>query len=127
MESNARVESQKPRYRPAVNLPHSLSVRVTAAERETLHAEAKEAGLSVSRFLVRMVTERRYPPTLRDREELFRTRFLLEKAGGNLNQIAHRLNAATKGAPVVPPTLSEIQQIARMVKVLATEIKRRLK
>ena len=127
MESNPHAESQRPRYRPAINFPHSLSVRVTAAERETLHREAKEAGLSVSRFLVRTVTERRYPPTLRDREELFRTRYLLEKAGGNLNQIAHRLNAAAKGAPVVPPTLTEIQQIGRMVKVLATEIKRRLK
>ena len=38
--------------------------------------------MSVSRFLARIVSDRRYPPTLPEREELFRTRFLLEKAAG---------------------------------------------
>lgn len=117
---------QKPRYRIARNYPCKLTVRATVSERETLYRAAREAGLSLSRFMARTVCDRRYPPTVRDREELFRMRFLLEKSSTNLNQIAHRLNAAAKGAPVIAPTLDEVRQIARMVKVVATEIRRRL-
>ncbi len=127
MQIDPHQNSDKPRYRPAINFPHRLSVRVTAAEREALWDQAKEAGLSVSRFLARTVLEKRYPPTLREKEELFRLRFVLEKAAVNLNQIAHQLNAAAKGAPVVAPTLVEIQQTARRMKVVASEVLRRMR
>jgi len=127
MQTSPHQSSDKLRYRPAINFPHRLSVRVTAAERDVLNGKAKEAGLSVSRFLARTVLDKRYPPTLRDREELFRMRFVLEKAAVNLNQIAHQLNAAAKGAPVVAPTLVEVQQTAHRLKVVATEVLRRLR
>ena len=112
--------------RPARNYPHRFPVRVTAEERESIQREAKGAGLSVSRFLARTVTERRYPPTLRDRDEIFRVRFLLEKASTNLNQLAHRLHVAANNAHVIPPTLAEIRDAARMVKALAILIRRKL-
>jgi len=129
MQTDPQPNPNKPRsrHRPAVNFPHRLSVRVTAAEREVLSGKAKEAGLSVSRFLARTVLDKRFPPTLRDREELFRMRFVLEKAAVNLNQIAHQLNAAAKGAPVIAPTLVEVQQTARRLKVIASEVLRRLR
>lgn len=127
MEDVRPPTQQKPRYRTAKNFPVKLSVRVTPTERDTLRTAAKGAGMSVSRFLARTVSDRRYPPALKDREALFRTRFLLEKAGANLNQIAHRLNAAAKGAPAGRPALTEIRQIARLVKAVATEVKKRLR
>jgi hypothetical protein len=117
----------KPRYRTAKNLPVKLSVRVTYSERDDLRDQAKRAGMSVSRYLARTVCDRRYPPTLKDRDALFRACFLLEKAGVNLNQIAHRLNAAALGAPVVPPSQSEIREIARTVRSISMQIKERLK
>lgn len=110
-----------------MNYPFSVHIRLTAAEREIFRLQITDTGLSMSRYLARVVTEKRYPPSLKDREALFRTRFLLEKASGNLNQIAHRLNAAARGAPVVVPTLVEIRQIARTVKAVSLEVKRRLK
>ena len=127
MQTSPQQNANKLRSRPAINFPHRLSVRVTAAERDVLSGKAKEAGLSVSRFLARTVLDKRFPPTLRDKEELFRMRFVLEKAAVNLNQIAHQLNAAAKGAPVVAPTLVEVQQTARRLKVIASEMLRRLR
>lgn len=124
MNQASQPSSLKRRYRPARNYPHRFPVRVTAQERGTIQQEAKSAGLSVSRYLARTVTERRYPPTIRDREELFRIRFLLEKASTNLNQVAHRLNASARNTHVVPPTLAEIRDVARMVKALAKKIRR---
>lgn len=83
--------------------------------------------MSVSRYLARSVCDQRYPPTLKDRDALFQTAFLLQKAGINLNQIAHRLNAAALGALVVPPTLDEMRQIARTVRAIAQQVKERLR
>lgn len=125
MDETHLPPSQKRRYRPARNYPHRFPVRVTDEERKGIQEAAAGAGLSVSRFLARTVIERRYPPTLREREEIFRLRFLLEKAGTNLNQVAHRLNAASRNAHVVPPTLAEIRVVARMIKAVATQIRRR--
>ena len=125
MHEGKQAQPRKSTSRPVRNYPHRFPVRVTAEERESIQREAKGAGLSVSRFLARTVTERRYPPTLRDRDEIFRVRFLLEKASTNLNQLAHRLNIAAKNAHVIPPTLAEIRDAARMVKALAILIRRK--
>lgn len=126
MQEVGRQENAKPRYRVARNLPCKLSVRVTCSERDDLREKAKRAGMSVSRYLARTVCDGRFPPTLKDRDALFRACFLLEKAGVNLNQIAHRLNAAALGAPVVPPTQTEIRQTARMVKSISNHVREKL-
>lgn len=124
MHEGKQFLSRKPRCRPATNYPYRFPVRVTEGERESIRSAAKDAGLSVSRFLARTVTERCYPPTLRDRDEIFRVRFLLEKASTNLNQLAHRLHIAANNAHVIPPTLAEIRDAARMVKALVVQIRR---
>ena len=124
--SEQEKKRPKRRYRRAAGFPCCLSVRVTKSEREILRNTAGEAGVSLSRYLARSVIEGRYPPTLEERDLVFRLRFLLEKAGTNLNQIAHRLNLRAKGAPVPEPTPIEIQQAVRVVRELAGELRRRI-
>lgn len=106
------------RSRRAVNYPVQLSVRMTRSERDALTHEAKTARLSLSRFLVRTVTEKRYPPAIRDRDELFQLRFQMERAGVNLNQIARRLNASMPEGTSqdLSPALEEVRAAAQALR-----------
>ena len=115
------------RYRVCVNYPCQFSVRMTPQERTVMAGEAKAAGMSLSRYVVRAITERRYPATVGDKEGLFFLRFQLEKAGINLNQIARRLNAQARGAPgLPPPALSEVRGAVHALRRVCREVERRM-
>ena len=73
-----------------------LSVRVTPAERAEIEAAAEEAKLTVASYIRETVltapqTKKVRRPSL-DRTLLGQILGQLGKVGGNLNQIAHRLN-----------------------------------
>jgi hypothetical protein len=120
-----RAREQR-RYRVPVRYPYPVVVRLTGAEREYIYEEARAAGLSVSRYVARTLTEGRHPPTIKDREELLRLRYLLEKAGVNLNQIARQLNAWGRGGKLPPPSLSEVKGAAEAVRQLSREALRKM-
>ena len=109
-------------YRKSVNYPFPILVRLTKAESEQIHREAKEAGLSVSRFMARTVTEHQYPPTVTDREALFSLRLQLERIGVNLNQMAKHLNRFSRGMVEAPPALSEIRGVVQVLRSLCRAV-----
>jgi hypothetical protein len=83
----------------------------TAAERGEIEARAERAGLSVAGYLRVLVFGQDTPqpraarrPAL-ESAELTRLRYELRKIGGNLNQIAHRLN---QGREVEPRLLAAV-------------------
>lgn len=113
-------------YRRCVSYPHHLPIRLSAQERDQIERAAKEAGLSLSRYVAKAITECRYPPTLKDKEGLFSIRFQLEKAGVNLNQIAKQLNAFVLGTTEKAPSLTEIRGAVRTLKSLCLDVERRM-
>jgi hypothetical protein len=118
------VNSDK-RYRPCRSYPHHIPVRTTTAERNAIRALAGASRVSASRYLVRLAVERKAPPTIEERDELRRVRFLLEMVSNNLNQVAHRLNLSRlKRAPA--PSPGEIKAIVEGVKSVTRELRRRL-
>ncbi len=117
--------AKKRGYRVCVNYPCQFSIRMTEGERRVMVREAKAAGMSLSRYVVRAVTEGRYPAPIGEKEALFSLRFQLEKAGINLNQIAKQLNAQAKGAPGTL-TLSEVRGAVHVLRSLCREVERRM-
>lgn len=77
----------------------TLRLRVTPAEQADIESRAERAGLSVAGYLRALAfgvdtpqpRAARRPPV--EHEELVKLRYELRKIGGNLNQIAHQLNA----------------------------------
>jgi sugar phosphate isomerase/epimerase len=67
---------------------------VTDAELRQLRQRAKDAGLSLARYLVASGLQGAPPPlSAEERAQRQRAIFHARKIGVNLNQIAHRLNA----------------------------------
>ena len=113
------------RPRPCRSYPRHIHVRATDAEQRCIYALARASRVSASRYLVRLATEGKAPPTLEERELLRSLRFLLEKIGTNLNQLAHRANrAAIRGEPF--PPREEILAVLNGVSILSRALKRRL-
>jgi len=101
--------------------PLSMRVRWTRRE-DTVRDRTKEAGRSVSRFLVEAATREegvplRAPLTPAQIEELSALRYELRKIEINLNQLAHRENAADYGT-ADPPTDAEVSAALRAVRGL---------
>ena len=67
-------------------------MRATKSEHERLVSRAKEAQLSLSRFLVECGLSKD-APTWEDRQQRERAIIQLIRTGNNLNQIAKQLNA----------------------------------
>jgi len=72
--------------------PIMFTIRATKSEHEQLISRAKEAQLSLSRFLVEcgLIKD---APTWEDRQQRERAIIQLIRTGNNLNQIAKQLNA----------------------------------
>lgn len=74
-------------------------MRATAEEKAEIEARAARAGLGVSGYLRAVVfgKDTHQPRAARrpvvEKEELVKLRYELRKIGGNLNQIAHAVNA----------------------------------
>jgi Mobilization protein NikA len=101
--------------------PKPFTVRATSDEHERLMTRAKEAHLSLSRFLVECGLSKD-APTWEDKQRHERTIVQLLRAGNNLNQIAKQLNSQrgvldyanlerTLGR--VETTLQEIEELKR--------------
>lgn len=81
-----------------------IQSRVAPAERATIQAKADATGISISELIRYAVLNYRPPPSRIDRQavslllaELAKNRGEVSKAGSNLNQIAHHLNAGRPG------------------------------
>lgn len=72
--------------------PKMFTIRATKSEHELLISRAKEAQLSLSRFLVECGSSKD-APTWEDRQQRERAIIQLIRTGNNLNQIAKQLNA----------------------------------
>jgi hypothetical protein len=72
--------------------PKLFTMRATKSEHEQLVSRAKEAQLSLSRFLVECGLSKDVP-TWEDRQQRERAIIQLIRTGNNLNQIAKQLNA----------------------------------
>jgi hypothetical protein len=72
--------------------PKMFTMRTTKNEHERLVSRAKEAQLSLSRFLVECGLSED-APTWEDRQQRERAIIQLIRTGNNLNQIAKQLNA----------------------------------
>lgn len=71
-----------------------LQIRCSRAERHAIEQWAKKAGLTVSEFVrTRCTADPQGPTIVADAESLRELYIGLRKIGGNLNQIAHVLNA----------------------------------
>ncbi|MBK9131249.1 MAG: plasmid mobilization relaxosome protein MobC [Gammaproteobacteria bacterium] len=88
--------------------PHTITVRLSGEERDALQARATERGLAVGAFARAAMLGNTGPrakrrPTV-DQELLRRVLGQIGKVGGNINQIAHRLNS---NGSVAPPELRD--------------------
>ena len=118
--------SGRGRYRACTRLTSRIEVRLTPTEHQQVKKRAKESSLSLSRFLAQSACVGKLPLTIDEREEIFRVRFLLLKAGANLNQLARQKNAAIKGSMKAPDP-GEVEGAARIVRMLAERLEKRLK
>ncbi len=95
-----------------------VPVRFSEEERARLLEGAEEAGLSVGAFIRKRALGdpgerfRKRPPA--DRQELTRLLAQLGKVGGNINQIARRINSGDQ-----PPDLSIEKASEAVVETLA--------
>jgi hypothetical protein len=84
MKGTKRVREKK--------YPKMFTLRATKSEHERLVNRAREAQLSLSRFLVECGLSKD-APSWEDRQQRERAIIQLIRAGNNLNQIAKQLNA----------------------------------
>lgn len=72
--------------------PKAFTLRATHSEHDRLLSRAKEAKLSLSRFLIECGLGKE-APTWEDRQQRERAIIQLIRAGNNLNQISKQLNS----------------------------------
>ena len=96
--------------------PQKFTIRATKEEHKRLENRAKEAHLSLSRFLVESGLSGS-AVTWEDKQRRERAVVQLNRAGNNLNQIAKRLNAQ-RGVI----DYANLEQTVRAIKVLLQEI-----
>lgn len=102
------------------------TIRATDQEWKAIKRRAAKSGRSISRYLVAVGTRDGQPVTQEEREEIGRLLFELHKAGTNLNQIAHSLNAARlSGQP--SPSEAEVARAIADVRATVTAARTRLK
>ena len=99
--------------------PRGALVRLTDDEHIRLTELAKEAGLSVSRFLVESGLTGK-APTHQDRTLRERAILQLARVGNNLNQIARQLNAqrGALSSSALEETLEEVKGALERIEAL---------
>jgi hypothetical protein len=100
--------------------PHTITVRLSDDEKAALHTRAVERGLALGAFARAAMLgntgprAKRRPPV--DQVLLRRLLGQLGRIGGNINQIAHRLNADQKASlPEIRETLNSLQTIRNAI------------
>ena len=99
--------------------PKAFTLRATHNEHDRLLIRAREAKLSLSRFLIECGLGKE-APTWEDRQQRERAIIQLIRAGNNLNQIAKQLNAQ-RGAidySNLEETLSALRAMLQQIEVL---------
>jgi hypothetical protein len=109
-----RGKPEDRKYREVKKYVHHLPVRVTGAEREIILLEAKERGLSVSRYMAVVSTGAKLSVRKEEREILAHLSYLFEKVSHNLNQVAKQGNAGLKGTMKFPRS-EEVYRVIRAV------------
>lgn len=111
----------------------TVTVRLSAAEKETLSAAAARAGLALSAYLGQAAMDaaenRAAPVSSVHRDllaELIRASGLVRRAGTSLNQAAARLNAERAPGPDLIPAAAFVTRAARHVDEAALKISRSL-
>ena len=82
------------RQRQCKSYPKQIRVRATEDEKEQMRGAARGSGLSVSRYVVRSLTEGKITPSVEDAQALRQVRLELHKIGVNLNQLSRTVNTA---------------------------------
>ena len=112
------------RYRPCLRYPKSFLVRTTEDEWEKLSLRARRSELSLSRFLVRLGTEERPPPTREERHEFLMLLTELRMVGVNLHQIARCMNVSRATGKKIPISVDELLSSVSAVKALTHDLRR---
>lgn len=84
-------------------------IRVTAAERAHIEAQAAQAGVSVTEFVRAAALGRRIVARMADADE--QALSALNKIGVNMNQIAHAAHLGKVLAGKLDATLSDLQAV----------------
>ena len=90
----------RPRKGEKERLIDHLHVRLTIRERAKLDAEARKLGLSMSRYVRRLIDKRRPSERRNGAPPSPATVSVLNRMGNNLNQLARHANARGDLAPV---------------------------
>ena len=85
----------RPKKDDAAKLTATVSVRLTAADKAAYTGKVAASGLSESTFFRRAVIENKTQIVARPKAsaDTRRLLYVVNKAGNNLNQLAHRINA----------------------------------
>lgn len=103
----------------------TLYARATHEEKERIENKAAGAGLSVSRYLVRAAAEEKLPPSLEEKARLEGLLYHFKRASLFLDHlVANQVGLERAGATFAQQ--QEIREAARLLTLLATELKRRL-
>jgi hypothetical protein len=114
--------------------PHSVSVKLSDAEKATLQAAAERAGMGLRAYLAQAGMDaaelRAAPVSAVHREalrELMRLAGLTRRIGVNFNQAVARLNATGEPGPDLEPAAAYCMRVVRQVDEAATLVRRRLR
>lgn len=122
----SEISFPRVRSRPCTQYRKTIYVRATDEEQAVIYERAKAAGVSASRYLARLATEGRPPPSQEEREDLRGIRFLLVKMATNLSHLTHATTQANLRGETGPGA-EEIGAVLRGVAILSRELKKRLK
>jgi len=103
----------------------TLYARATEEEKRRIEKKAAGAGLSVSRYLVRAAAEEKLPPSLEEKARLEDLLYRFKRASLFLDHLVANCAGLERAGATVPQQ-REIREAARLLSVLATELKRRL-
>jgi uncharacterized protein (DUF1778 family) len=122
MVTRSSVRGGGRRERDEVPRQHTLKVRLSGREKETLEAAAGRSGLALGAFVVQAgldaAEHRAAPVGALQREavgELIRAAGLVRRIGVNLNQAVTRLNATGEAGPDLAPAAAYCMRVVQRV------------
>ena len=102
-----------------------IYVRATGPEKDAIYARASATSLSASRFLIRLATEGRAPPTREERERLERLLYILRRTMLHLRQLGAN-TALLRLAGASEEVKAEMAEAACLLQELARMVRGRL-
>lgn len=110
----------RPRKKDAERLGLPIAVRLPEADRAALIEKAGAAGMTPAEYVRKAVASNATVLVVKkDRRDYDRLQYLVNKAGNNLNQLAHRAHvdhqAGTLSEATYARILLELQQLGRLM------------